>query len=64
MTLTQIAEIATIISGVISLIGLFISIMTMNEVKKIKVTLKKDEKQNNKAGILNFGSTITQTNNK
>lgn len=62
MTLTQFAEISSIISCVISVISLFISIKALNEIIKIKITISKENNQTNNTKF-NFGSNVSQSNN-
>lgn len=62
MTLTQFAEISSIISCVISVINLFISIKALNEIIKIKITISKENNQTNNTKF-NFGSNVSQSNN-
>ena len=62
MTLTQFAEISSIISCVISIISLIISIKALNEIIKIKITISKENNQTNNTKF-NFGSNVSQSNN-
>lgn len=61
MTLTQFAEISSIISCLVSIISLFISIKALNEIIKIKITISKDSNQTNNTKF-NVASNINQSN--
>jgi len=61
MNLTQWAEIASIISCIVSIISLFISIKALNEIINIKISINNGEKQSNNAK-LSFKSDIKQSN--
>lgn len=61
MNLTQWAEIASIISCIVSIISLFISIKALNEIINIKISINNGEKQSNNSK-LSFKSDIKQSN--